>query len=343
MTTLIYEMRQAGRALGRMPGTTALSVVTLAFGIAAATTTFSAIYAALLRPLPFADPDRLMFLHTTRQTASVGTVRLRWSAAMADALRERATALETVATYTRANVGITSEGGVAEQIDSEAVSRGYFEALQVGAALGRTFTAEEEAPGHAVVVLPQWNADEVSHVALCHLLSRLGIAALRLTLPYHEARRPAGFERAEYMVSPNVGRTLQSLRQAVIDTRAAVAWLDSQGYERIGAMGTSIGSCTAFLAFVHDQRIDAGVGPKTPVFIAQQQLEVGGVDRGTGVDRQPPAAVGHGVGAQQFAVTVDDGGGDLASLRQRQRTQRDSPRRKRRRQHQADGGERCAR
>jgi hypothetical protein len=61
------------------------------------------------------------------------------------------------------------------------------------------------------------------------------------------------------MVSPNVGRTLQALRQGVIDTRAAVAWLDAQGYERVGAMGTSIGSCTAFLAFVHDERIDAGV------------------------------------------------------------------------------------
>lgn len=116
-----------------------------------------------------------------------------------------------------------------------------------------------EESRRAVVVNPQWNADEQSHVALCRLLARLGVTALRLTLPYHEARRPAGFERAEYMVSPNVGRTLQSLRQAVIDTRAAVAWLDSQGYERIGAMGTSIGSCTAFLAFVHDERIDAGV------------------------------------------------------------------------------------
>ena len=111
----------------------------------------------------------------------------------------------------------------------------------------------------AVVVLPQWNADAESHVALCRLLARLGIAALRLTLPYHEERRPAELERADFMVSPNVGRTLQSLRQAVVDTRAAVAWLDAQGYERIGVTGTSIGSCTAFLAFVHDERIDAGV------------------------------------------------------------------------------------
>jgi hypothetical protein len=116
-----------------------------------------------------------------------------------------------------------------------------------------------EEPRRAVVVLPQWNADAESHVALCRLLARMGIAALRLTLPYHEARRPPELERADFMVSSNVGRTIQSLQQGVVDTRAAVAWLDSQGYERIGAMGTSIGSCTAFLAFVHDERIDAGV------------------------------------------------------------------------------------
>jgi hypothetical protein len=119
--------------------------------------------------------------------------------------------------------------------------------------------AGAQRPRRAVVVLPQWNADEESHVALCRLLARLGVAALRLTLPYHEARRPAGLERADFMVSPNVGRTLQSLRQAVVDARAAVAWLRAEGYERVGAMGTSIGSCTAFLAFVHDESIDAGV------------------------------------------------------------------------------------
>src|ERR1044071_5417608 len=102
----------------------------------------------------------------------------------------------------------------------------------------------------AVVVLPQWNADAESHVALCRLLARFGISALRLTLPYHEERRPADLERADFLVSPNVGRTLQSMRQAVLDARAAVAWLGARGYERVGIMGTSIGSCTAFLAFV---------------------------------------------------------------------------------------------
>ena len=111
----------------------------------------------------------------------------------------------------------------------------------------------------AVVILPQWNADAQSHVTLCRVFNRLGIAALRLTLPYHEERRPAELERADYLVCSNVGRTIQSVRQAVLDTRAAVSWLQSQGYERVGVVGTSVGSCTAFLAFAHDERIRAGV------------------------------------------------------------------------------------
>lgn len=119
--------------------------------------------------------------------------------------------------------------------------------------------AKGNAPRRAVVVLPQWNADSESHVALCRALARLGIAALRLTLPYHEARRPAELERADFLVSPNLGRSIQSMRQAVLDTRAAVSWLASEGYERIGIAGTSIGSCVAFLAFAHDERISTGV------------------------------------------------------------------------------------
>jgi dienelactone hydrolase len=111
----------------------------------------------------------------------------------------------------------------------------------------------------AVVVLPQWNADAESHVALCRLLARLGIAALRLTLPYHEGRRPAELQRADFLVCSTVGRTLQSMRQAVLDARAAVGWLFSEGYERVGIVGTSVGSCTAFLAFAHEPRLVTGV------------------------------------------------------------------------------------
>lgn len=123
----------------------------------------------------------------------------------------------------------------------------------------RTTGNVDDGRQRAVVVLPQWNADASSHVALCRLLARFGITSLRLTLPYHEERRPTELERADFLVCANVGRTIQSMRQAVLDTRAAVAWLDSQGYGPIGIVGTSIGSCTAFLAFVHDPAISAGV------------------------------------------------------------------------------------
>lgn len=112
----------------------------------------------------------------------------------------------------------------------------------------------------AVVVLPQWNAQPDSHVEACRIFNFIGASALRLTLPYHEERRPPELARADHLVSSNIGRTIQSMRQAVLDARAAVAWLRNHGgYERIGILGTSIGSCTAFLAFAHDPSINVGV------------------------------------------------------------------------------------
>lgn len=112
----------------------------------------------------------------------------------------------------------------------------------------------------AVVVLPQWNAQPESHMALCRLLNRLGITALRVTLPYHEARRPLELERSDYLVSSNIGRTIQSMRQAVLDARAGIRWLiEERGYNRIGILGSSIGSCTAFLVYAHEERVDVGV------------------------------------------------------------------------------------
>jgi hypothetical protein len=111
----------------------------------------------------------------------------------------------------------------------------------------------------AVLVLPHWNAKAGTYFDLCRIFNRIGFSALRLTLPYHEERMPPGLDRADHLVAPNVGRTLQSLRQAVVDTRTAVQWLKQHGYEKIGIVGTSIGSCVAFFAFVHDMDIDAGV------------------------------------------------------------------------------------
>jgi hypothetical protein len=109
----------------------------------------------------------------------------------------------------------------------------------------------------AVVVLPQWNADAEGHMALCRLIARSGVSALRLSLPYHDARMPSNLRRADYIVSPNIGRTSQVCRQAVVDARRAVHWLASRGYERIGILGTSLGSCLAMLTAAHERLIKA--------------------------------------------------------------------------------------
>ena len=109
----------------------------------------------------------------------------------------------------------------------------------------------------AVVVLPQWNADPGGHVGLCKLLAWNGMSTLRLSLPYHDRRMPPELHRADYIVSSNVARTVQVCRQAVLDARRAVAWLAKQGYERIGILGTSLGSCLALLTTAHEPLVRA--------------------------------------------------------------------------------------
>lgn len=108
----------------------------------------------------------------------------------------------------------------------------------------------------AMIVMPQWNADAFSHNTLCGLFNRWGISCLRLSKPYHDVRRPPELERSDYAVSSNIGRTIAAARQAVVDVRSAIDWLESQGYDQFGVLGTSLGSCYAFLAAAMDQRIE---------------------------------------------------------------------------------------
>ena len=114
-----------------------------------------------------------------------------------------------------------------------------------------------DSPRAAVLVLPQWNADANGHVGLCRLLAWNGMAALRLSLPYHDERMPPELHRADYIVSANVARTVQVCRQAVLDARRAIAWLSLRGYDRIGILGTSLGSCLALLTTAHEPLIKA--------------------------------------------------------------------------------------
>ena len=109
-----------------------------------------------------------------------------------------------------------------------------------------------------MLVLPNWNAKWQGQVALCHWLQRMGISAMKMSLPYHDRRMAKGHERADQLVGPNIGLTLAANRQAVKDARACLSWLEQRGYTRLGILGTSIGSSVGYITLVHDKRVRAG-------------------------------------------------------------------------------------
>jgi hypothetical protein len=114
---------------------------------------------------------------------------------------------------------------------------------------------DPQRPKQAIIVMPQWNADAFSHNALCTMFNQFGVSALRLSKPYHDVRRPLELERSDYAVSANIGRTMAACQQAVVDIRSCIDWLETQGYEHFGVLGTSLGSCYAFIAAAHDARL----------------------------------------------------------------------------------------
>jgi hypothetical protein len=112
--------------------------------------------------------------------------------------------------------------------------------------------------GPAVVVLAQWNARWEEQQNVCRWLNRLGITAIKMSLPYHDRRVIPGHPRADYLVGPNVGLTMQAGRQAVLDVRSTLRWLEQRGYDRLGILGTSIGSAIGFITLCHEPAVRAG-------------------------------------------------------------------------------------
>jgi hypothetical protein len=110
----------------------------------------------------------------------------------------------------------------------------------------------------AVVVLAQWNARWEEQQSVCRWLNRLGITAVKMSLPYHDRRSIPGHPRADHLVGPNIGLTIQANRQAALDVRRTLRWLEQRGYSHLGILGTSIGSCIAFITMCHEPAIRAG-------------------------------------------------------------------------------------
>src|SRR5437763_5483562 len=145
------DLRCGVRTLRKSPGCAAVAVLTLALGIGANTVIFSAVYAVLLKPLPFKDSDRLVFIE--KKNPPRGWTRNPISPAEILAWRDQSGAFEDIAAYTQQTCVLTG-AGEAEEDPCEIISSNLFPMLAMGPSRGRRFSAEEDRPqGPRVAIL----------------------------------------------------------------------------------------------------------------------------------------------------------------------------------------------
>jgi putative ABC transport system permease protein len=150
MKTLLKDIRYSVRSLLKHPGFTAVVVATLAVGIAANTTIFSTVDALLLHPFSFPNQERLLVLW--EQNPAVGTVRGSVAPGNFTDWREQNQICEQVVAIDQLSFDL-SDGTHPERFPGYGVTHGFFDALGVKAAQGRTFLPEESEPGREQVVV----------------------------------------------------------------------------------------------------------------------------------------------------------------------------------------------
>jgi putative ABC transport system permease protein len=142
---LVQDLRYAVRMLRRHPGYSAVAVLTLALGIGANTAVFSLVNGMLLRPLPAADPERLVLI-AAADPARPGAPSFGWSYPMWDQIRRRPALFDGAFAYFYSRFNLAA-GGETAFVDGLWVSGGFFETLGVSAALGRTLTDADDRRG----------------------------------------------------------------------------------------------------------------------------------------------------------------------------------------------------
>ncbi|MDO9641214.1 MAG: dienelactone hydrolase-related enzyme [Pseudotabrizicola sp.] len=108
---------------------------------------------------------------------------------------------------------------------------------------------------HAVLVFHHWNAS-ARNAQLARLFAGRGITVFEMAMPYHLERTRPGSLHADLMLSPNLGMTIQSVRQAVIDGRQLIRIAQHAGYRKISVVGISLGSWVAGLVAAHDPVVE---------------------------------------------------------------------------------------
>ena len=148
MGSFMQDVRYAVRTLAKSPGFTLVIVLTLALGIGANTAIFSIVNAVLLRPLPYAHADRIVFLsESSKEVPSM-------SISMADFndWRARNTVFESMVAYQTANVTLTGQGQP-QELSARRITAGLFSTLGVKPILGRPLSTDDDKVGAAPVAL----------------------------------------------------------------------------------------------------------------------------------------------------------------------------------------------
>ena len=151
---LFRDLRHAVRGLRRAPGFSLVAILTLGLGLGANAAIFGVLDAAILRPLPFPDADRIVTLHISVQEASQGKHELfPWSYPKFDLFRKNVTSYSGVAGYANSNLNLITPDGP-ERLEAEEVGASYFQVLALTPALGRLFQPGEDArPGEPAIVV----------------------------------------------------------------------------------------------------------------------------------------------------------------------------------------------
>jgi predicted permease len=147
---LLRNLRYAGRTLSKNPGFALVAIGTLALGIGANTAIFSVANALLLRPLPYAHPERLVLVYAARPDAP--RVIQPFSYPRSEFIREKGHAFSGFGAFTAENFNLTGRGDP-EQLSAARVSWSFFDVLGVRPSIGRAFLPDEDQPGGKPVCL----------------------------------------------------------------------------------------------------------------------------------------------------------------------------------------------
>jgi putative ABC transport system permease protein len=150
LETLWQDLRYGARMLWKHPGFSFVAVLTLALGIGANTAIFSIVNGVLLRPLPYPEPDHLLYIWGRNKSLGISQGYL--SAFDVVDYRERSGSFEQIAAYTTVPVNL-SHTGQPERLEGILVTTNFFQTLGVQPLLGRTFLAEEGSEGRDHVVM----------------------------------------------------------------------------------------------------------------------------------------------------------------------------------------------